>query len=148
MRNYADFLVEDLEGRLDEEQKSYLSGIKKATAEGQQMILDLLAFSRTGEPLGEPEKIEIWCRRNLEHQIEVLVKDNGIGIEQRYFDQIFHVFQRLHPAASYEGTGIGLSIVKKAAAALGGSVRFESSPGKGSTFILTLPEIVHQSIGS
>ncbi|MCF8050095.1 MAG: GAF domain-containing protein [Desulfobacterales bacterium] len=207
VRNYADFLVEDLEGRLDEEQKSYLSGIKKATAEGQQMILDLLAFSRTGESLEAPEKIdlsdlvqevcealmipedvqlsvrsgcptlvaertllkqimmnlvangikfndaavkkiEIWCRRNLENQIEVLVKDNGIGIEQRYFDQIFHVFQRLHPAASYEGTGIGLSIVKKAAAALGGSVRFESSPGKGSTFILTLPEIVHQSIGS
>jgi signal transduction histidine kinase len=67
------------------------------------------------------------------------VRDNGIGIEPQYREQIFRIFQRLHTDRAYEGTGIGLAIVQKAANKLGGTVRLESEPGKGSTFTLRLP---------
>jgi two-component system CheB/CheR fusion protein len=73
--------------------------------------------------------------------IECFVKDNGIGIPQRYQDRIFHVFERLHTQEEFEGTGIGLAVVKKAIWKLGSAIRVESSPGKGSTFFVTLPRI-------
>jgi signal transduction histidine kinase len=75
--------------------------------------------------------------QNGEH--EFFVRDNGLGIEQRYHDQIFRVFERLHTRRQYEGTGIGLSIVKKAVTKLGGAIRVDSRPGRGSTFYVILP---------
>ncbi len=57
----------------------------------------------------------------------------------RHQERIFRLFQRLHTSSEYEGTGIGLAIVKKAASRMHGSARLESKPGEGSTFIVTLP---------
>ena len=86
------------------------------------------------------KKVDVWCRPALHRRMELLVEDNGIGIKERYREKIFRVFQRLHASSVYEGTGIGLAIVRKAAAHLGGTVRVESAPGEGSTFIVSLPE--------
>jgi|GEM_PF-693579 len=68
------------------------------------------------------------------------VKDNGMGIESKYFDRIFVIFQRLHSdRRKYPGTGIGLAVCKRIIEAHGGNISLESKPGAGTTFRFTLP---------
>ena len=68
------------------------------------------------------------------------VSDNCIGFEEKYAERIFQVFQRLHTRNEYEGTGMGLAIVKKKIALYhGGDVIAKSKPGEGATFIMTIP---------
>jgi len=70
--------------------------------------------------------------------VRLLVQDNGIGIASDQQEKIFAIFQRID--RNYEGTGIGLAIVKKAIERMGGSVGVESQPGQGSTFWIDLPQ--------
>jgi light-regulated signal transduction histidine kinase (bacteriophytochrome) len=73
------------------------------------------------------------------------VRDNGIGIDSQYHEQIFDIFKRLHTERQYEGTGIGLSIVKRSVQRIGGKLRLESKVGKGSTFYVDLPTSILQN---
>jgi PAS domain S-box-containing protein len=198
VRNYADFLYEDLADTLAGEQKKYLEGMKKAVQQGDELIDDLLSLSRIDKMELDREKADVagivneirsllgpaddlaieveatWPAIYADHMvlkqilqnlvnnaakfnrsnprriqvawqpapqdtIEIMVRDNGIGIPAQYQEQIFHIFQRLHTQEEFEGSGIGLAIVRKAAHKLGGTVRLESEPGRGSSFFVRLP---------
>lgn len=69
----------------------------------------------------------------------VSVQDNGIGIDPRQHDRIFEIFKRLHTSQTYPGTGIGLAVCRRVVHRHGGKIWLTSEPGKGSTFIFSLP---------
>lgn len=85
-----------------------------------------------------PARVSVRARKNGD-RVDVAVEDNGIGIEPQYFDRIFRIFQRLHGVGKYDGTGIGLAVVKRVAENHGGTVSVASTPGQGSVFTVTLP---------
>jgi signal transduction histidine kinase len=92
---------------------------------------------RYRHPQRTPE-IAITCERQSADQWRFAVSDNGIGIEKRYFERIFIIFQRLDPARSPDGTGIGLAVCERIVHRFGGRIWVESNVGRGSTFYFTV----------
>ncbi|PTL84700.1 ATP-binding protein [Vitiosangium sp. GDMCC 1.1324] len=106
----------------------------------RQLLQNLVGNALKFRQPGVPPSISIRGTVDAHtRQYELVVEDNGIGFEEKYVDRIFKVFQRLHGREQYEGTGIGLAICRKIAERHGGTIGARSTPGKGSTFTITLP---------
>lgn len=99
----------------------------------QQILFNLVGNALKFVPAGRRPEIRVRVELR-EGRPRLWVEDNGIGIEKRHQETIFKLFQRLHGARDYPGTGIGLSLVKRAASRMGGECGVESEPGSGSRF--------------
>ncbi len=103
-----------------------------------QLFQNLLANAIRYHQPGRTPLIKIGVERR-EGEWLISVSDNGIGIDPRFFDRIFKIFQRLHTREDYPGTGIGLALCQKIVERHRGRIQVESRPGEGSIFSFTLP---------
>lgn len=103
-----------------------------------QLLQNLIDNGIKFHKKGEYPKIHVSFKRVYNEWI-FSVKDNGIGIEEKYFKKLFVIFSRLHSREEYPGTGIGLAMCKKIVERHGGRIWLESKVGEGSTFYFTIP---------
>jgi light-regulated signal transduction histidine kinase (bacteriophytochrome) len=95
----------------------------------------------------DPAIIEIGHAGEEDGRVIIFVRDNGAGFDMNYVHKLFGVFQRLHRADEFEGTGIGLATVRRVITRHGGRVWGEAAPGKGATFYFTLRQAVNSPDG-
>jgi signal transduction histidine kinase len=197
--SYMQLLKRRYQGKLDNDADEFIAFAVDGAARMQQLINDLLTFSRVGtrgRPMGlsscekvlaealmnlqvsieesqaiithdplptifcdQPQLVQVFqnlignsikFRRGQAPQIQISAKqdanewifsicDNGIGLDPKFGERIFEIFQRLHSRTSYPGTGIGLAICKRIVQRHGGRIWVDSKPGEGATFYFTLP---------
>lgn len=104
----------------------------------QNLILNSIKFRSDSPP-----EIKISAAENGEKWL-FKVEDNGIGIDEQFFEKVFVIFQRLHTRQKYPGSGIGLSIVKKIIERHQGEIWLDSSPGRGTRVFFTIPKCLQR----
>jgi light-regulated signal transduction histidine kinase (bacteriophytochrome) len=142
-------VLSDLQIRIEESgaiiRSEPLPVIDADATQMRQLLQNVLANAlKFRKPNVKPE-ISITCsvdgtkagQRPPHARIEI--RDNGIGFDNKYKEQIFTIFQRLHGRLEYEGTGVGLATVRKIVERHGGSIDADGQPGLGATFIIELP---------
>ncbi len=137
-----DQVADDLQTRLEEGGRvvySPLPTIFADPAQIRQLFQNLIANALKFRREGVSPKVTIEARPRSDGRILIEVRDNGVGFEEKYAERIFVVFQRLHGRGEYEGSGIGLAIVRKIVERHGGTIVAEGTPGEGATFRFDLP---------
>jgi signal transduction histidine kinase/integral membrane sensor domain MASE1 len=119
--------------------KAPLGSVKANEAALTQCISNLLGNAVKFVTPGTAARLKIWSQP-AGAEVRLCIEDNGIGIAPTHKERIFRMFERVHNDKSYEGTGIGLAIAKKAIERMEGEIGFDSEPGRGSTFWIQLPK--------
>lgn len=132
-------LAPDLDGRELDISIGELPRIRADRALMFQVFYNLIANAVKYTRGRNPARIRIECERDNDGQYTFQVRDNGAGFDMKYAGKLFGVFQRLHHAAEFEGTGIGLANVKRIVDRHGGRIWAEAVPGQGASFHFTLP---------
>ena len=145
----ASGVVEDLEGRIElvkgRVEVSALPVIDAEPLQMRQLLQNLIGNALKFRRPEEPPVVKVDAQiipdpvTSDKKLCRLTISDNCIGFDEKYLDRIFNVFQRLHTRNEYEGTGMGLAIVRKIALHHGGDVTAKSKLGEGATFIVTLP---------
>ena len=154
-------VLSDLEVRIEQTgaiiEVGCLQKIEADPLQMRQLFQNLLSNALKFHKPGQPPEITVSSKilQVQDHQLpgaspgdeicQIMIKDNGIGFEEQFAEQIFALFQRLHSREEYEGTGIGLAVCRKIAHRHGGSIVAKSARDQGATFIVTLPvrQITH-----
>jgi PAS domain S-box-containing protein len=196
---YSKILLDEYSGKIDEEGQGFLKNIRSGTEQMQQLIEDMLDYSKLerrslsvapiemrnavdrimqerafdlldakvavevaeGFVSADPEGLAMVLRNLIDNAVKfsrgrkpptvdirsraeggrhiLSIRDNGTGFSMKHHDLIFQIFQRLHRAEEFSGTGVGLAIVKKAMDRMEGRVWAESEPGMGAVFHIDLP---------
>jgi PAS domain S-box-containing protein len=135
--------LSDLELRIEDTgatvELSDLPSIEADSSQMTQLFQNLISNAIKFHRPEEPPRIKIFSRTEA-GWCEIYVEDNGIGFPETHSKRIFTPFERLHGNSKYEGVGMGLAICRKIAERHGGKITVRSEVGKGSTFIVTLPE--------
>ena len=137
--------VKDASDQIDESLRQKITSsidpslmVKAHKATLTQAIFNLMNNGLKFYPPNQTPHVNITAYRDGRN-VTIAVCDEGIGIAPQHQERIFKVFERLHSAEAYPGTGIGLAIVRRGIDRMDGTVRVESSPGKGSRFFISLP---------
>ena len=104
----------------------------------RQVWINLLSNALKYSRKKEFTRIEIGCKQEGD-RLCYSVSDNGAGFDMKYAEKLFGVFQRLHKTTDFEGTGVGLALVKSIIQRHGGKIWAEAEEGKGAKFYFTLP---------
>lgn len=135
-------VLSDLEARIKNSRAQVevgeLPAVHADTSQMRQLFQNLIGNGLKFQRPDVPPRLTISARTQGDLATFIL-KDNGIGFEEKFAERIFEPFQRLHGRSTYEGSGIGLSICRKIVEQHGGSIRAQSMPGEGTTFSVTLP---------
>jgi len=148
-------VVADLEVKIDQSgarvEIGWLPKIQADPLQMRQLVQNLIGNALKFHKEGETPLVQVTGKhlrpgqRRLdgefadEEACQIIVKDNGIGFDEKYLDRIFDVFQRLHPRDVHEGTGVGLAICRKIVQRHGGTITAKSQPDHGATFFVELP---------
>ena len=104
-----------------------------------QLFQNLISNAFKYRSLGRDPIVKVSSLERKEEWV-FIVEDNGIGIDAKFYEKIFVIFQRLHNKDEYSGTGIGLAVCKKIIERLNGKIWLESIPGEGSKFYFSIPK--------
>lgn len=104
-----------------------------------RLLQNLIANAIKYQPKGQSPRLHIYASDEGDSWL-IAVRDNGMGIEAGFVERVFEPFRRLHTWDAIRGTGLGLAVCRRIVESHGGKIWAESTPGKGSTFLFTLPK--------
>ena len=144
LQTLAQEVAEDLEARIAQSNAQlnidHLPTLEADATQMRQLLQNLIGNALKYHRDGVPPVVTVTSRPLRDGFWEIMVGDNGIGIEPHQINRIFQPFERLHSRGLFDGSGMGLTICKKIVGRHGGSIHVASQPNEGTKFIITLPE--------